>query len=187
MKEGQVPTSGSQTEDGTNPVIGSTATGGLTGQEDIMNQNIDSTFADGGGALTGTSGGSTDTFLSDAGSTGGADPTLASVEPLKAPAKASTEIASVKVVIDGHEAVVVKARAAAPVSAESKQFVQNSLESDEDMLTLLETGAMAMSVATGYRHYGKARSVGSLEQRLREWTASGFALRGGDNGNDTHA
>ena len=187
VKEGQVPTSGSQTEDGTNPVIGSTATGGLTGQEDIMNQNIDSTFADGGGALTGTSGGSTDTFLSDAGSTGGADPTLASVEPLKAPAKASTEIASVKVVIDGHEAVVVKARAAAPVSAESKQFVQNSLESDEDMLTLLETGAMAMSVATGYRHYGKARSVGSLEQRLREWTASGFALRGGDNGNDTHA
>ena len=44
-----------------------------------------------------------------------------------------------------------------------------------------------MSVATVYRHYGKARSVGSLEQRLREWTASGFALRGGDNGNDTHA
>jgi hypothetical protein len=81
----------------------------------------------------------------------------------------------------------VKARAAAPVSAESIQFVQNSLESDEDMLTLLETGAMAMSVATVYRHYGKARSVGSLEQRLREWTASGFALRGGDNGNDTHA
>jgi Ca2+-binding RTX toxin-like protein len=189
VKDGQVPTSGAQTEDGTNPVIGSTSTGGLTGQEDISNQNIDSIFADGGAAPTGTSGGSTDTFLSDAGSTGGANPTLASVEPVKAPAKAPTEIASVKVVKDGHEAVVVKARAAAaaPVSAENIQFVQNSLESDEDMLTLLETGAMAMSVAPVYRHYGKARSVGSLEQRLREWTASGFALRGGDNGNDTHA
>mgnify|MGYP001583919916 FL=1 len=91
----------------------------------------------------------------------------------------------IQVVKAGHEAVVAKARAGALV--ESTQFVQNSVESDEDMLTLLETGAMAMSVANGYRHYGKARSVGSLEQRLREWTASGFALRGGHNGNDTHA
>ncbi|MDG1407929.1 MAG: hypothetical protein P8Q50_08910, partial [Octadecabacter sp.] len=187
VKDGQVPSSGSQTKDGTNPVIGSVSTAGLTGQEDIMNQNIDIIFSDGGAAPTGTSGGTSETLLSDAGSTGGADPTLAGVEAVKDAVDAPTEVAATKVVQAGREAVVAKGRTAAPASPESILFVQNSVESDEDLLTLLEAGAMAMSVAPVYRHYGKVRSVGSLEQRLREWTALGFALRGGDNGDDTHA
>ena len=186
VKEGQIPPSESLTEDGTNPVIRSVSTGGLTGQEDIMNQSIDSSLSDGGASPTGTSSGTSETLLADAGLTGGADLTLASVETVKDAVGAPTEVAAIKVVKAEHEAVEAKARAAAPDASKSIYFVQNSPESKEDVLTLLETGAMAMSVPAVYRHYGKSRSAGSLEQRLREWTASGFALRGGDNRNDTH-
>lgn len=83
VKDGQVPTSGSQTEEGIDPVIDTVSTGGLTGQEDTFNQNIVSSFSDGGAAPTGTSGGTSETFLSDAGSTGADGPTLARVETVK--------------------------------------------------------------------------------------------------------
>jgi hypothetical protein len=39
---------------------------------------------------------------------------------------------------------------------------------------------LAAVSAGSYRQYGKARSVGSLEQRLRHWTGEGFALKGDD-------
>ena len=61
-------------------------------------------------------------------------------------------------------------------------IVQVGIEQNDDFLSLLETGGMVLSMASsgGYRKYGKARSVGSLEQRLRHWTGEGFALKGND-------
>ena len=56
----------------------------------------------------------------------------------------------------------------------------NIVEDDDEFLALLATGgAMMAAASTGsFRQYGKSRSVGSLEQRLREWTGDGFALKG---------
>jgi len=57
-------------------------------------------------------------------------------------------------------------------------------EEQEEMLNFLEAGAVLAAAAKGYRRYGKPRSVGSLEQRLRVWTDNGFSLRG-DASHDT--
>jgi hypothetical protein len=59
---------------------------------------------------------------------------------------------------------------------------QAGIEQNDDFFSLLETGGMALAAvsAGSYRQYGKARSVGSLEQRLRHWTGEGFALKGDD-------
>lgn len=51
-------------------------------------------------------------------------------------------------------------------------------EEQEEMLSFLEASAVLSASATAYRQYGKPRSVGSLEQRLRIWTENGFMLRG---------
>ena len=73
--------------------------------------------------------------------TGADGPTLARVETVKNAVDVPTKVAAINVVKDGREAVVSEAPAEAPASAESIEFVQNYIESDEDMLTLLETGA----------------------------------------------
>jgi hypothetical protein len=59
---------------------------------------------------------------------------------------------------------------------------QAGIEQNDDFFSLLETGGVALAAvsAGSYRQYGKARSVGSLEQRLRHWTGEGFALKGDD-------
>ena len=57
---------------------------------------------------------------------------------------------------------------------------QAGIEQNDDFFSLLETGGVALAAmsAGSYRQYGKARSIGSLEQRLRHWTGEGFALMG---------
>jgi len=151
-----------------------------------MNQSIDSSFSDGAAAPTGTSGGASKTFLSDPVAPGSSYASLDSVESAKDIVKVPTEVAQIKVSNDGREPIMPKDRVGQLSSEKNIQSVQKSNDSEDDMFTLLESGGLAMSAATIYRHYGKNRSVGSLEQRLREWTASGFALRGSDNGKDTH-
>ncbi len=53
-----------------------------------------------------------------------------------------------------------------------------TIEEQEEMLNFLEGSVLVAAAAGSYRQYGKPRSVGSLEQRLRVWTENGFLLRG---------
>ena len=167
VREGQVPTSKSKTEDRENRVTGSSFELSITDQGDTISRNGDGLFRDNAAALTGAYDEIGTLLVYDEGAINGVNPTLMSSVSGKDLAGVPTKVAT--------------------VSAERTQYDQNFLETNEDMLTLFEESSSEMQLATVYRHYGKTRSVGSLELRLREWTGAGFTLRGGENINRTNA
>ncbi|MEN8892446.1 MAG: hypothetical protein ABF283_06060, partial [Planktotalea arctica] len=164
-------------------LIGSGSLGGLTGQEDIVDQGIDSSFSGAPLSLTETAGPAAATFL----------PAAATDEEGEQFAQAqqdghkdATQLAAADLVQTIRPASLVKAGAMSFDARNASDVPEFAVQSDDEMLDFLEEGMLAMSTVAVFRNYGKSRSVGSLEQRLRAWTESGFALRGADQGDGTH-